>query len=81
MRSTWGTCTFHTLPAEQRTGLSSWSGIINSGLYWCDGKRPLAALERLSAAENGKESVDLSGAFEACLAAGTMVQDNSDRYA
>jgi len=81
IRRTWGTCNFETLPAEKRQGLSCWSATINSGFYWCDGKRPLPALERLAAAETGNaKGVDLTRPFEAALEAGIMVEDNTDNF-
>jgi hypothetical protein len=81
IRSTWGTCTFETLPAERRRDLSRWSAWITAGLYWNDGRRPLPAVERLARAETGtKPESSLKNAFEACVEAGMMVQDNSGNY-
>jgi len=80
-RRTWGTCTFETLPPERRGGLSCWSGWINAGLYWNDGHRPLPAVERLARAETGaKPDASLRRAFDACLEAGLMVQDNTPNF-
>jgi len=80
-RTTWGTCTFETLPAEKRRGLSRWSGTLNSGLYWTDNVRPLAAVERLMRAETGaKGETNLAGLVEACLEAGLMVEDTSHKF-
>ncbi|OPX21579.1 MAG: hypothetical protein B1H04_06430 [Planctomycetales bacterium 4484_123] len=81
VRTTWGTCNFSQAPPERRKGLSCWSGTINAGLYWNDGRRPLAAVERLAAAETGaKSGVKLREVFEVALEAGLMVQDNSENY-
>ncbi|HET6429331.1 MAG TPA: M28 family peptidase, partial [Phycisphaerae bacterium] len=81
IRRTWGTSTFERLPAEKRKGLSCWSATINSGFYWCDGKLPLPALERLASAETGNnKGVNLRHAFEAALEAGIMVEDNTDNF-
>lgn len=81
IRSTWGTATLETLPVERRKGFSRWSNWAASGLYWTDGRRPLAAVERLVKAETGglpKEG--LTPYFQACIEAGLMVEDNSDRF-
>jgi hypothetical protein len=73
-RSIWGTCTYETLTAERRVGLSRWSEAVTAGLYWNDGARPLGAVERLAAAEKEAEGVHLTRAFQACVEAGTMTR-------
>ncbi|MGQ9661937.1 MAG: M28 family peptidase [Kiritimatiellia bacterium] len=73
VRRVWGTCTWETLPPERRKGLSRWSNFIASGLYWTDGQRPLAAVERLARAETEPKSDNgLRFALDACVEAGTM---------
>jgi len=74
-RTTWGTCTFETLPVERRQGLSRWSGWLTSGLYWTDGRRTLPAVERLARAETGADAGQtLQAAIDVCLEAGMMVE-------
>ncbi len=75
-RTVWGACTFETLAHERRAGLSRWSTWLASGLYWCDGRRPLAAVERLARAETAaKPEASLKKGFDACVEAGTMTVD------
>jgi hypothetical protein len=72
-RTVWGTCTCETLPRERRMGLFPWSRWLTSGLYWCDGRRPLAAVERLARAETGTPSdTGLAEPFDRCVEAGRM---------
>jgi hypothetical protein len=78
MRRAWGTYTFERLPVSQRK-FSRWSEWAAAALYWNDGLRPLAAIERLVAAETGR-AVKLQGYFDACVDAGLMVQDNSAAF-
>jgi hypothetical protein len=74
-RTVWGTCTCETLPRERRMGLFPWSRWLTSGLYWCDGRRPLAAIERLARAETGNPpDMGLAEPFERCIEAGTMLK-------
>jgi hypothetical protein len=71
-RRTWGTCTFEALPIPQRR-FSRWSDGCASALYWTDGLRPLAAIQRLVAAETGR-TADIGPLFESCLQAALAVQ-------
>ncbi|MBM4032429.1 MAG: M28 family peptidase [Planctomycetes bacterium] len=74
-RTVWGTCTCETLPRERRMGLFPWSRWLTSGLYWCDGRRPLAAVERLARAETGTPAdTGLAEPFDRCVEAGTMLK-------
>jgi len=52
-RTVWGTCTYETLPLDRQQGLSRWSPWATSALYWTDGHRAVAAVERLASAEAG----------------------------
>jgi hypothetical protein len=71
VRRTWGTCTFEGLP-PQRAGLfSRWSLRQAAALYWTDGTRPVAAVERLTGAECGPAPEGgLLPLAEACVDAG-----------
>lgn len=74
-RTVWGTCTCETLPRERRMGLFPWSRWLTSGLYWCDGRRPLAVVERLARAETGTPpDTGLAEPFDRCVEAGTMLK-------
>jgi hypothetical protein len=71
VRRTWGAYTLETLPAERAGRFSRWSHEQAASLYWCDGRRPLAAVERLARAELGKVSEGrLAALAEACIEAG-----------
>jgi hypothetical protein len=77
-RTVWGTCTYETLPVPRRGGLSRWSEAAAAGLYWTDGRRPLAAVERLARAETGTlPEGGLGRVMEGGLEAGTLVQVHS----
>lgn len=81
VRTTWGTATLETLPADRREGFSRWSGWQTAALYWNDGRRPIAAVERLAKAEaGGMPETGLKPFYEACIEAGLMVEDNSGRF-
>jgi hypothetical protein len=64
-RKRFGTITLDDLPAEQREGYpaaSFWSVPV-SALYWCDGKRNLAEVIRLTELEMGPQQFDFVGYF------------------
>jgi hypothetical protein len=70
-RRTWGTCTLETLPAERTEGLSRWNAWQNAALFWTDGRRPVAAVERLVRAEVGRAPEGgVARLMEACVEAG-----------
>lgn len=74
-RTVWGTCTYETLPARRRGGLSRWSEPSAAGLYWTDGRRPLPAVEQLTLAEVGKPpDGGLARVIEGGIENGTLVQ-------
>ncbi len=54
VRSTWGTCTLETLPADRTEGLSRWNRWQNAALFWMHGGHTLPAVERLTRAEVGR---------------------------
>jgi hypothetical protein len=61
-----GTITLDDLPREQREGwpaASFWSFPV-SALYWCDGKRNLAEVIRLTQLEMGPQDFDFVGYFK-----------------
>jgi hypothetical protein len=53
-RRQWGAYTFETLPDERARQFSRWSDWQAAALYWCDGRRTVAAAERLARAEIGR---------------------------
>ncbi len=64
-RKRFGTITLDDLPADQREGFpaaSFWSVPV-SALYWCDGKRTLAEVIRLTELEMGPQKFDFVGYF------------------
>ena len=70
-RRTWGTCTLETLAPDRTRGLSRWSLWQAAALYWMDGRRPLAAVERLARAEVGRPPQGrMARLAEACVEAG-----------
>lgn len=74
-RKVWGSCRLETIPEEQRQGLSCWSDAQAAGLYWTDGKRPLAAVERLTLAETGKlPAGGMQHVYDAAVKAGVAEQ-------
>jgi hypothetical protein len=69
-RRTYGTCTLETLPPERTQGLSRWSLWQAAALYWTDGRRPMADIERLVRAEVGRvPDGGLAHLMEACVEA------------
>jgi len=69
-RTTWGTCTLETLGPERTAGFSRWSRWQNTATFWTDGRRPLPAVERLTAAEAGQvPKAGLGPLFEAMVEA------------
>jgi len=71
VRTTWGTCTLETLPADRTEGLSRWNPWQNAALFWTHGEHTLAAVERLTRAEVGRvPEAGLTRLMEALLEAG-----------
>jgi hypothetical protein len=64
-RKRMGTITLDDLPREQREGYpaASFWGVPVSALYWCDGKRNLAEVIRLTELEMGPQQFDFVGYF------------------
>ena len=60
-----GTLPLDELSREQREGWPSASfwGVPTAALYWCDGKRDLAEVIRLTELEMGPQSFDFVGYF------------------
>jgi hypothetical protein len=65
-RKRMGTITLDDLPREQREGYpaASFWGAPVSALYWCDGKRNLAEVIRLTELETGPQQFDFVGYFK-----------------
>jgi hypothetical protein len=65
-RKRMGTITLDDLPREQREGYpaASFWGVPVSALYWCDGKRNLAEVIRLTQLEMGAQQFDFVGYFK-----------------
>ncbi|PYR62446.1 MAG: hypothetical protein DMF91_06630 [Acidobacteria bacterium] len=65
-RKRMGTITLDDLPREQRESFpaASFWGVPVSALYWCDGKRNLAEVIRLTELEMGPQSFDFVGYFK-----------------
>ena len=61
-----GTITLDDLPREEREGFpaASFWGVPVSALYWCDGKRTLAEVIRLTELELGPQNFDFVGYFK-----------------
>jgi hypothetical protein len=61
-----GTLPLDDLPASQREGwpAASFWGVPVSALYWCDGKRNLAEVIRLTELEMGPQTFDFTGYFK-----------------
>lgn len=58
-------------PDSQRQGLTCWDAAQAAGLYWTDGQRPVAAVERLVTAELGKlPHGGMTHVYQAAVAAG-----------
>ena len=60
-----GTITLDDLPQDQREGYpaAGFWGVPVSALYWCDGKRNLAEVIRLTTLEMGPQTFDFVGYF------------------
>jgi hypothetical protein len=65
-RKRMGTITLDDLPQDQRERYpaASFWGVPVSALYWCDGKRNLAEVIRLTELEMGPQSFDFVGYFK-----------------
>ena len=61
-----GTLPLDDLPEDQREGFpaASFWGVPTSALYWCDGKRNLAEVIRLTNLEMGPQDFDFTGYFK-----------------
>ena len=61
-----GTITLDNLGREQREGFpaASFWGVPVSALYWCDGKRTLAEVIRLTELEMGPQTLNFVGYFK-----------------
>jgi hypothetical protein len=65
-RKRMGTITLDDLPRDQREGFpaASFWGAPVSALYWCDGKRTLAEVIRLTELEMGPQTIDFVAYFK-----------------
>jgi len=65
-RKRFGTLPLDELPEEEREGFPSgaWDNTAILSLYWCDGKRTLADVIRLTQAETGPTKFDFVGYYE-----------------
>ena len=65
-RKRMGTITLDDLPREARENYpaASFWGVPVSALYWCDGKRNLAEVIRLTELEMGPQQFDFVGYFK-----------------
>ena len=61
-----GTITMDDIPADQREGypVSPFWGPTTAALYWCDGKRNLSEVIRLTELETGQSDFDWVGYFK-----------------
>ncbi len=61
-----GSITFDDLPVEKREGwpAGAWDNLLQTALYWCDGKRSLAEVIRLTELELGPQDFDFVGYFQ-----------------
>jgi len=61
-----GSVTFDDLPVEQREGwpAGAWDNLLQTALYWCDGKRDLAEVIRRTELELGPQDFDYVGYFQ-----------------
>jgi hypothetical protein len=61
-----GTLPLEELPQEEREGYpaAGFWGVPTSALYWCDGRRTLAEVIRLTELEMGPQSFDFVGYFK-----------------
>ena len=65
-RKQMGTITMDDIPVDQREGYpaSSFWGPTTAALYWCDGKRNLAEVIKLTELETGQSNFDWVGYFK-----------------
>jgi hypothetical protein len=65
-RKRMGTLTMDDIPVDQREGYptSSFWGPTTAALYWCDGKRSLAEVIKLTELETGQSTFDWVGYFK-----------------
>jgi hypothetical protein len=65
-RKKMGTITMEDIPVEQREGypVSPFWGSTTAALYWCDGKRNLTEVIKLTEMEMGQSSFDWVGYFK-----------------
>ncbi|MCW5980244.1 MAG: M28 family peptidase [Bryobacteraceae bacterium] len=65
-RKSFGTLPLDDLPVDQREGWPSgaWDTRLATALYWCDGKRNLAEVVRLTRLELGPDDFDFAGYFQ-----------------
>jgi len=65
-RKRMGNITLDNLPREKREGYpaASFWGVPTAALYWCDGKRNLAEVIRLTELEMGEQQFDFVGYFK-----------------
>jgi hypothetical protein len=61
-----GSITFDDLPVEKREGwpAGAWDNLLQTALYWCDGKRSLAEVIRRTELELGPQNFDFVGYFK-----------------
>ncbi len=65
-RNRFGSITFDDLPVENREGwpAGAWDNLLQTALYWCDGKRDLADVIRRTELELGPQEFDFVGYFK-----------------
>jgi hypothetical protein len=65
-RKRFGSVTFDDLPVEHREGwpAGAWDVLLQTALYWCDGKRDLAEVIRRTELELGPQDFDYVGYFQ-----------------
>jgi hypothetical protein len=65
-RKRFGTLPLDDLPVEKREGYPSgaWSATPIAALYWCDGRRTLAEVIRLTRLELGEVKFNFTGYFK-----------------
>jgi hypothetical protein len=61
-----GSITFDDLPVEKREGwpAGAWDNLLQTALYWCDGKRNLSEVIRRTELELGPQDFDYVGYFQ-----------------
>ena len=65
VRKRFGTIPLDDLPVDQRAGFPSgaWDTPVITALYWCDGRRTVAEVRKLTEQELGPLEIDLDGYF------------------